>query len=38
MSEITQDNLLMDDAERAEQEVAPIENDTVAEDFFSQLD
>tara|TARA_X000000368_G_scaffold410771_1_gene394716 strand:+ start:196 stop:1065 length:870 start_codon:yes stop_codon:yes gene_type:complete len=38
MSEITQDNLLMDDAERAEQEVAPIEQDTVAEDFFSQLD
>ena len=38
MSENTQDNLLIDDAERAEQEVAPIENDTVAEDFFSQLD
>jgi hypothetical protein len=38
MSEITQDNLLMDDAERAEQQVAPIEQDTVAEDFFSQLD
>ncbi len=38
MSEITQDNLLMDDAKRAEQEVAPIEQDTVAEDFFSQLD
>tara|TARA_R100000278_G_scaffold42261_1_gene37247 strand:- start:1053 stop:1922 length:870 start_codon:yes stop_codon:yes gene_type:complete len=38
MSENTQDNLLMDDAERAEQEVAPNEQDTVAEDFFSQLD
>ena len=38
MSEITQDNLLIDDAERAEQQVAPIEQDTVAEDFFSQLD
>ena len=38
MSEITQDNLLIDDAERAEQEVAPNEQDTVAEDFFSQLD
>lgn len=38
MSENTQDNLLIDDAERAEQEVAPNEQDTVAEDFFSQLD
>ena len=31
------DNLMIDDAERAEQSVAP-ENDTVAEEFFSQLD
>ena len=39
MSENTQDNLLMDDAEKANlEQVAPIENDTVAEDFFSQLD
>jgi len=38
MSEITQDNLLIDDTERVEQEVAPNEQDTVAEDFFSQLD
>ena len=37
MSENTQDNLLVDDAEKAEQQVAP-ENDTVAEEFFSQLD
>ena len=39
MSEITQDNLLVDDAERAvTEQAAPIEQDTVAEDFFSQLD
>ena len=31
------DNLLVDDAERAEQQIAP-ENDAVAEEFFSQLD
>ena len=31
------DNLLVDDAERAEQQVAP-EDNTVAEEFFSQLD
>ena len=37
MSENTQDNLLVDDAERAEQQIAP-ENDAVAEEFFSQLD
>ena len=39
MSEITQDNLRVDDAERAvTEQAAPIEQDTVAEDFFSQLD
>tara|TARA_B100001115_G_C15801940_1_gene396674 strand:+ start:68 stop:934 length:867 start_codon:yes stop_codon:yes gene_type:complete len=33
------DNLLIDDAERAESnDVTPTENNTVAEDFFSQLD
>jgi hypothetical protein len=32
------DNLLVDDAQRAELPVTPTENDTVAEDFFSQLD
>ena len=33
------DNLLVDDAQRAESNnVTPTENDTVAEDFFSQLD
>ena len=33
------DNLLVDDAQRAESNnVNPTENDTVAEDFFSQLD
>ena len=32
------DNLLVDDAQRAEPTVTPTENDTVAEDFFSQLD
>ena len=37
MSENTQDNLLVDDAVKAEQQIAP-ENDTVAEEFFSQLD
>ena len=36
MSE-NKDNLLVDDAERAEQQVAP-EDNTVAEEFFSQLD
>ena len=37
MNENTQDNLLVDDAEKAALPVAP-ENDTVAEEFFSQLD
>jgi len=37
MSENTQDNLLVDDAERAEQQIAP-EDNAVAEEFFSQLD
>lgn len=32
------DNLLVDDSQRAESTVTPTENDTVAEDFFSQLD
>lgn len=32
------DNLLVDDSLRAESTVTPTENDTVAEDFFSQLD
>ena len=36
MSE-NKDNLLVDDAERAEQQVAP-EDNAVAEEFFSQLD
>ena len=37
MSDNTKDNLLVDDAEKAEQQLAP-ENDAVAEEFFSQLD
>ena len=37
MNENTQDNLLVDDAEKVALSVAP-ENDTVAEEFFSQLD
>ena len=36
--ENNKDNLLVDDAQRAESTVTPTENDTVAEDFFSQLD
>ena len=39
MSENIQDNLLMDDAQRAEVDNSlQNEQDTVAEDFFSQLD
>ena len=34
---VNKDNLLVDDAERAEQQVAP-EDNAVAEEFFSQLD
>jgi len=37
MSINTQDNLLVDDADKVEQQIAP-ENDAVAEEFFSQLD
>ena len=37
MNENTQDNLLVDDADKVEQQIAP-ENDAVAEEFFSQLD
>jgi len=36
--ENNKDNLLVDDSQRAESIVTPTENDTVAEDFFSQLD
>ncbi len=37
--ENNKDNLLVDDAQRAEsKDVTPTENDTVAENFFSQLD
>ena len=36
--ENNKDNLLVDDSQRAESTVTPTENDTVAEDFFSQLD
>ena len=37
--ENNKDNLLVDDAQRAESnDVTPTENDTVAENFFSQLD
>jgi hypothetical protein len=32
------DNLLMDDSLREDSSITPTENDTVAEDFFSQLD
>jgi len=38
MSEIQQDNLLVDDAERVDAIITPDDNDAVAEDFFSQLD
>lgn len=38
MNELIKDNLLVDDSERIEQQEAPTEQDTVAEDFFSQLD